>query len=175
MWRLQTFDCAVQWAIVLNDLPTYKFVRAHMRGTSLNLALIALVVAFPCLAKTAPAVALPKTSVQSSEPEPCEPGTNLPGVQCMAKLQKGQDRKLNEVYRSALLVLPESDTSDNRRNRVHLVNAQRAWLQFRREHCIVVGWQEGGSNMSATFASQQCEWALTEERIMFLSSIVANR
>jgi uncharacterized protein YecT (DUF1311 family) len=92
----------------------------------------------------------------------------------MAELQKGQDRKLNEAYRAALRVLPESDKWDNRRNREHLVKAQRAWLQFRLEHCTVVGWREGGSNMSATFASQRCETALTEERITFLKSVSAN-
>ena len=147
-----------------------------MRGISLIVALIAVVNAFPCSAQTkSPAVALPKTAVASSGAEPCEPGPNLPGVQCMAELQKGQDRKLNEAYRVALRILPESDAQDNRRNREHLVKAQRAWLQFRLEHCIVVGWQEGGSNMSATFASQQCEWALTEGRIAFLTSIGANR
>jgi uncharacterized protein YecT (DUF1311 family) len=140
----------------------------------LNLALIGLVVAFPSLAQTTPPVTLPKAPLPSSEPEPCEPGANLPGVQCMARLQKGQDRKLNEAYRAALRVMPESDTGDSHRNREHLAKAQRAWLLYRREHCIVVGWEEGGSNMSATFASQQCEWALTEERIFFLNSLVEN-
>lgn len=146
-----------------------------MRGISLLVALIAAAVAFPCSAQMkAPAVALPKTAVDSSEPEPCEPGANLPGVQCMAQLRKAQDQKLNVAYRVALRLLPEADAWDNRKNREHLVKAQRAWLQFRLEHCTVVGWQEGGSNMSATFASQQCEWALTEERIAFLGSVGAN-
>lgn len=117
------------------------------------------------------AVAVPKLAASSAEAGPCEPGSNLPGVQCMAELQKKQDRELNDVYRAALLVLPESDSWDNRRNREHLVKAQRAWLQFRLEHCTVVGWREGGSNMSATFASQQCQWKLTEERMEFLRSM----
>jgi uncharacterized protein YecT (DUF1311 family) len=93
----------------------------------------------------------------------------------MAALQKVQDRELNVVYRAALQALPEQDSWDKRRNRENLVKAQRAWLQFRDTHCTVVGAQEGGSNISITFATQRCEWDMTDDRAKFLKSVEANR
>jgi uncharacterized protein YecT (DUF1311 family) len=135
-------------------------------------ALLALsAVAQPKLPKM---MAMPKVP-SAGAAESCEPSPSLPGVQCMAEQQKIQDRELNAAYRAALHALPEQDSWDTRRNRENLVKAQRAWRRYRDTHCPVVGAQEGGSNMSITFAMQLCEWNLTDERIKFLKLVAENR
>lgn len=139
------------------------------------MVVLLLALAASAQTKEPKAAAIPKESTGGPGAEECEAGANLPGVQCMAQLQMKQDRSLNAVYRAAIRALPENDSWDNRRNRAQLVKAQRAWLQYRTKHCTVVGAQEGGSNMSITFASQLCESSLTEERIRFLESVAANK
>jgi uncharacterized protein YecT (DUF1311 family) len=148
-----------------------------MRALAQYSAWLVTVLALSAVAqtKTPKVVATSKAMSGNVKVETCEPSASLPGVQCMAEQQKVQDRELNSVYRLALQALPEHDSWDSRRNREYLVKAQRAWLQFRSTHCTVAGAQEGGSNMSITFAMQQCEWDLTSERIKFLTSVAVNR
>jgi uncharacterized protein YecT (DUF1311 family) len=148
-----------------------------MRANWFLFALIGIALTSTCVAQTKlpKAIATPKTGSSQANADDCEIGPYLPGVQCLAEMRKRQDAKLNVAYRAALAALPENNQWDSRRNQAQLLKAQTAWLKFRAEHCLVVGAQEGGSNMSITFHAQMCESSLTDERIMFLKTVGENK
>ena len=106
-----------------------------------------------------------------AEGDPCGGSSNIEQVQCLNIELKKQDQELNQVYKLAIATLPEKDETDNRKVRHQLVLAQRAWLNYRNEHCTFVGAQEGGNNLWVTHFSLICIQNETTERIKFLKGI----
>ena len=81
------------------------------------------------------------------------------------------DKDINAAYKHALTLLPELSGPDAAKGREQLKKSQRVWLQYKEEHCEVVGGQHGGSEDDMSLAAELCEVALQKERLQFLKGI----
>lgn len=114
---------------------------------------------------------VPVTSAFTLEDSGCGGEGHLADVQCLGRYLQWLDREMNTVYVKALAKLPVQDQTDDRRGREQLRKSQRAWLQYRREHCTLVGGLEGGSNLAVTAEAAMCEEREVKVRIKFLRSV----
>ncbi|MYM93996.1 lysozyme inhibitor LprI family protein [Duganella vulcania] len=92
-------------------------------------------------------------------------------VQCINQLNKKLDDELNIAYKAALVVRPEKDQWDIRKNSEQLRKSQRAWLKFKEENCALIGGLEGGSNLSVSEFDSRCLQEETIARTKFLRRI----
>ena len=84
------------------------------------------------------------------------------------------DKELNLIWKKALAKVPAAGkTDDLRKERAQFITAQKAWLQYRENHCAVMGGLQGGSNQWVTIFAQNCDIGMTQERIKFLKEVAA--
>jgi uncharacterized protein YecT (DUF1311 family) len=96
---------------------------------------------------------------------------HLADVQCLGRYLQWLDREINAAYVKAVAKLPVQDSTDDRRGREQLRKSQRAWLQYKRENCTLIGGLEGGSNLAVAQEAAMCEEREIKSRIKFLRSI----
>jgi uncharacterized protein YecT (DUF1311 family) len=99
--------------------------------------------------------------------DPCAAATNTGEInECMNQLFVTTDRELNRVYQELLKRIDGSDSQQVDRGTVRrrLAEAQRSWVEFRRQDCEgMYKLFEGGSIRNARFHG--CMIERTERRI----------
>jgi|GEM_PF-6158054 len=94
-----------------------------------------------------------------------------PTLACAKAEYDALDKDINAAYKHALTLLPETSGAEAPKGREQLKKSQRVWLQYKEEHCEVVGGQHGGSEDDMSLAAELCEVALQKERLQFLKGI----
>ena len=109
----------------------------------------------------------------------CEyPQTGSEMAECSFQQFKRADEKLNRQWHAVQIVMRERDknidfkTDRAPRGAETLLAAQRAWLTFRDEHCLLVSMEARGGNSTQLILLNACKEELTNLRTEQLQSLV---
>ena len=75
--------------------------------------------------------------------EDCAEGSDREQLACLSSKIDTAKQELQKVYQAALAKMPENDSSERRRNKDQLVQAQTAWQAYVKVNCAYVGGTEG--------------------------------